>query len=116
MEDKFGDNGTTGVMIVRKKLEERQWVIDSFLLSCRVLGKNVEKAFLSYLIEEAKAEGIETLIGEFIKTEKNAPAMNVFKENDFQLENKEEDIEIWKFDLLNSDYKNPEDITIIKED
>src|SRR3989338_8481975 len=50
--DKFGDYGLTGVVIIQKK--HLAWVIYTFLLSCRVLGRKVEESILSHLIKEAK--------------------------------------------------------------
>ena len=39
--DKFGDNGVTGVYIVKKN--EMYWIIDTFLLSCRIMGRGVRR-------------------------------------------------------------------------
>lgn len=75
VEDKFGDNGITGAFIVRKD-NPKEWMIDTFLLSCRVMGREVEKALLSYIIEKAKEDGVEKIKAEFIPTKKNKPAEN----------------------------------------
>ena len=53
VEDKFGDNGITGVFIVDKK-NPNEWYLDTFLLSCRVMGREVEKGILNYIINKAK--------------------------------------------------------------
>ena len=53
MIDKFGDNGITGAYIVNKD-NEQQWTIDTFLLSCRVIGRGVEYGILSHIIERAR--------------------------------------------------------------
>ena len=71
VEDKFGDNGITAVFIIRK--EARDWFIDTFLLSCRVMGREVEKAILGYIINKAKENGVEKIIAQFIPSEKNKP-------------------------------------------
>ncbi|MBC8385268.1 MAG: hypothetical protein H8E57_07095, partial [Candidatus Cloacimonetes bacterium] len=42
VEDKFGDNGITGVYIVKKD-SQKEWIIDTFLLSCCVMGREVER-------------------------------------------------------------------------
>ena len=83
VEDKFGDSGLTGVAIVEKGKEK--WKIDSFLLSCRVLGRKVEDTLLTYIMEEATREGAQVLVGEFIPTKKNAPAKDFFAKHGFTL-------------------------------
>ena len=45
--DRFGDNGTVGVAITRTKLDRCE--IDTFLLSCRAIGRTIETAFLAWL-------------------------------------------------------------------
>jgi FkbH-like protein len=72
VEDKFGDNGITGVFIVNKK-NPKEWYLDTFLLSCRVMGREVEKGILSYIISKAKEEGVQQIRAEFIPTQKNKP-------------------------------------------
>ena len=72
VEDKFGDNGITGVFIVYKE-NPKEWFIDTFLLSCRVMGREVEKGMLGYIINIAKENGIEQLKAQFIASQKNKP-------------------------------------------
>ncbi len=67
--DKFGDNGITGVCIV--KTEGTYALIDTYLLSCRVLGRNIEYAFIKNIILKLKSKGIEKIFAQFIKTDKN---------------------------------------------
>ena len=75
IQDKFGDNGITGVYIINKENQE-EWLIDTFLLSCRVMGRGIEEALLSQIIERAKMKGIKKIKARYIKTEKNKPAEN----------------------------------------
>lgn len=107
--DKFGDYGLTGAMIVQK--HDLEWIIDTFLLSCRVLGRKVEESILSYLIAEAKKFKVQKLVGHFIKTEKNAPAENFYRNNNFKFVSKTEDVEIWEFDCT-LEYAFPQHIKI----
>ncbi len=95
--DKFGDYGLTGVVIIQKK--DIEWTIDSFLLSCRVLGRKVEESILTYLIKAAKKNNIPKLIGQFIKTEKNTPAENFYKNNNFKFIKKSGVVEHWEFNI-----------------
>lgn len=69
VKDRFGDNGIVGLSIV--EYANGTAVIDTFLMSCRVLGRRVEDAFLSVIARRASARGAERLRGQFIPTAKN---------------------------------------------
>lgn len=112
VEDKFGDNGITGVIIVEK--QNYAWRIDNYLLSCRIIGRRVEEVFLSYIIKRAKKEKAKILSGEFITTKKNAPAKNFYKDNAFTLVKKAENSELWEYNLKRP-YKTPEFIRVIEK-
>jgi FkbH-like protein len=71
-EDKFGDNGITGAFIVRKN-GPSEWTIDTFLLSCRVIGRGVEDAIMGFILNEAKGEGVTKIKCQYIPTKKNKP-------------------------------------------
>ena len=75
VEDKFGDSGITGVFIVYKE-NPKEWLIDTFLLSCRVMGKEVEKGILGHIISKAKENGVELIKSQFIPSQKNKPIEN----------------------------------------
>ncbi len=68
-KDKFGDNGIVGVCIV--KLDNIDAYIDTFLLSCRVLGRNIEYAFISSVADILRGRGIQNISAKYIKTGKN---------------------------------------------
>lgn len=110
VEDKFGDNGITGVAIVEKRAGE--WIIGSFLLSCRVIGRKVEEAMLAYIAEQARREGAGALIGEFIPTGKNSVAKDFYKGNHFDLIDRRNGTEIWKRDLKEM-FRFPDFIKVI---
>jgi FkbH-like protein len=113
VEDKFGDNGITGVAIIEKKNEK--WIIDSLLLSCRVIGRRVEETMLAYILEEAKKEKAKTLIGEFIPTKKNIPAKEFYEKNGFNLIEEKDGRQLWEFPI-EKEYKYPEFIRIAGKD
>ena len=81
--DRFGDLGLTGVAIVRMGLDA--WSIDSFLLSCRVLGRGVEHALLAHIVARAREAGAQRVHGLFIQTAKNAPASGFYADRGFCL-------------------------------
>ena len=105
--DKFGDNGVTGVYIVKKN--ETYWTIDTFLLSCRIMGRGVENAILSQILKEAKLNGVEELRAEFIPTPKNKPAENFLADYGFT---KQDNFWVYK---LNNDIKSPNHLKVETE-
>lgn len=107
--DKFGDNGITGVMIIKK--EKTEWFIDTFLLSCRILGRGVEDALISYIAKLAKKEKMMKITGEFIPTKKNEPAKGFYEKKGFKLKSRKDNIELWELDLKEK-IKSPEYIKI----
>jgi FkbH-like protein len=80
--DKFGDNGVVGFCII-KKLEPEAWYLDTFLLSCRVLNRTIENAFMAFIYERAKASRVKKLIGEYIPTPKNRPVAHFYEQLGF---------------------------------
>jgi FkbH-like protein len=68
--DRFGDNGMIAVVIGRKVTNE-DMLIDTWLMSCRVLGRAVERATLNVLAAQAKTLGVRNLIGQYHPTAKN---------------------------------------------
>jgi FkbH-like protein len=111
VEDKFGDNGITGAALVRKAKD--QWEIDTFLLSCRVIGRKVEETLLAYIIGKAKKEKAKLLTGEFIPTKKNIPGKDFYKNNNFSFLRKEGEKEFWAYDLKKG-YVQPKFIKVIE--
>ncbi|KUO66289.1 MAG: hypothetical protein APF84_17820 [Gracilibacter sp. BRH_c7a] len=67
--DKFGDNGIVGVCIVN--LAGVVAYIDTFLLSCRVLGRNIEYCLLSSIIHILEKKDIQRIVAYYIETPKN---------------------------------------------
>jgi predicted enzyme involved in methoxymalonyl-ACP biosynthesis len=80
--DRFGDHGLIGVVIV--KTGPHAWTIDTMLLSCRVIGRGVERAMLSVVANDARETGVMALEGEFIPTAKNTPASGFYEESGFE--------------------------------
>jgi FkbH-like domain len=109
VSDKFGDNGITGTYIIEKK-DNDEWIIDTFLLSCRIMGRGVEEIMMNQIIEKAKSAGIKKIKGEYIPTAKNKPAENFYENLGFKKED-----EFWVFDTDNI-MKKPEHIKVIKNE
>ncbi len=71
LADRFGDNGIIAVVAGRVD-EAGRCHIETWLMSCRVLGRGVEQATLALLAEQARALGATELVGEYVPTAKNA--------------------------------------------
>ena len=106
ISDRFGDEGIVGVAIVRK--EKETWVIDSFLMSCRVIGRGVETALLAKIVEDAKANGASVLIGEYIPTPKNQPTSNFYRDHNFKRICQKSGTIRWELDLKKSTVNIPD--------
>jgi FkbH-like protein len=113
LSDRLGDEGIVGVAIVRK--ETKTWILDSFLLSCRVIGRKVETAFLAQIVENAKEESVSTLVGEYIPTQKNAPVKGFYSGHGFEEVEHEGDVYRWKLDLNKSTVEMPEWLDVKNE-
>ena len=83
VRDRFGDNGISGLAIA--KIHGDKADIDTFLLSCRVLGKKIEQKFIVQLIEQLKKHGITKIFATYIPTAKNKQVENFYTENGFSI-------------------------------
>jgi FkbH-like protein len=106
VRDRFADNGLVGVAITRDDLDSLE--IDTFLLSCRVIGRTVETAFLAYIVQQARARGLLFVRGECIFTKKNIPARDFYRRNGFQCLEESDGRSLWLLDLTNADVVCPE--------
>jgi FkbH-like protein len=106
VKDRFGDNGLTGLLIINnEQLTINNAVeIDTFLLSCRILGKGIENAFLQYVLMKLKEEGVKTVSAKYIKTLKNSQVADFYEKNGFTLENSDEEVKNYLLPLR--DYFN----------
>ena len=112
VKDKFGDNGLTGMCILKK--DDSIWEIDSWLLSCRIIGRKIEDVFLAYVLEEAKKINVTILRGIFIPSQKNHPAQSFFKDHGFQYIETKDTAEYWEYDV-GIDHLYPTFIKLIRK-
>ena len=103
LEDKFGDNGIVSVVIGHKDGETLD--IDLWLMSCRVLKRDMELAMLDTLVEEAVKQDVKVITGHYYPPAKNNMVKELF--GDFGFEKISEDEEgntLWE--LKTEGYKN----------
>jgi FkbH-like protein len=108
--DRFGDYGIVGVAILR--IHDGLCEIDTFLLSCRVIGRTIETAFLAAITREAIAAGAGRLVGWFIPTMKNAPAATFYENHGFARTRENEGAVLWELDLTTHTLAVPPWITM----
>ena len=75
MTDRFGDYGLAGAMVIVPSDDPRKVRIDAWMLSCRVLGRGVERAFVRWLRER----GVERFVIPYATTLRNVPAMQLLE-------------------------------------
>lgn len=84
LRDRFGDNGVVSLLIARGNATGGLEV-DTWLMSCRVLGRQVEEAALNLLVSDARRLGYRRVIGEYRPTAKNAMVKDMYRRFGFAL-------------------------------
>lgn len=102
VSDIFGDNGLVGIAVIKKYSEDCLWEFDSFLMSCRVLGRRLETCFLHTLLKLAQEKGIRMIRGDFIPTGKNEVARDFYRDHGFTLIQEENGTTRWEMELKGS--------------
>lgn len=109
LKDKYGDNGIVLVALVQ--IIEGQAVMDTFLMSCRVIGRTLEQVVVSIIVKDLKVRGIQSFIGEYIPTAKNKLVENLFLDLGFSVLDKTPDIVRYHVPVI--DYKFSEKYSYI---
>jgi predicted enzyme involved in methoxymalonyl-ACP biosynthesis len=90
VNDKYGSNGVAGLCIIN--LTNHSAEIDSFLLSCRIIGRNLEYAIIDYIIYGLKKSKVKSLTAKYLRTIKNNQVAQFF--------------DILKFEIINQDHSS----------
>lgn len=108
LEDKFGDNGVVSVVIGEKEgsvLHIRLW-----LMSCRVLKRDMEIAMMDTLVEKCKQQGIDTIYGYYYPTAKNAMVKEFYALQGFdKTKEDEQGNATWQY-VIPTDYQNKNEV------
>lgn len=103
--DRFGDNGIISVIIAHKAKDV--WTIDTWLMSCRVLGRRVPEAALAHLAAAAASEGAKRLVGRYIPSPRNRMVEDHYRLLGFApVDTTSDGPSEWRLDL--ADYSAPE--------
>jgi FkbH-like protein len=92
VSDKYGDNGKVVLVIV--KVEGTVALIDSFIMSCRVMGRFIEDQIIGFIEDDLKFRGVEIVKASFTATKKNKPVVGFYDRLRYELikdENEQKD-------------------------
>jgi FkbH-like protein len=103
LTDKFGDNGLISIIV--GKVEEKKCVIDTWLMSCRVLKRDMELVMLDVLIEECRKKNLTEIYGQYKRTAKNNMVANLYDDIGFELIESNETEGLWKLEIDNYNRK-----------
>jgi FkbH-like protein len=115
MRDRFGDHGIVGLIMAR--IDSTNLEIDTFLLSCRVIGRTAETAMLAYLNELALQRNLRRIRGSVIPTAKNLPARDLFQRHGFaKIDEQDSGVTLWTLDFDRQVIPYPEWIRVTAPD
>lgn len=81
LSDKFGDNGIVSAVVC--SIKEKSCNIENWVMSCRVLKRELEQAIMDVLVEKCKELNVEKIIGEYITSSKNSMVKELYRELGF---------------------------------
>lgn len=112
--DKFGDNGVVSIVIGKIGGENNDELhMELWLMSCRVLKRDMEFAMMDELVEKAKAAGIKKIVGYYYPTAKNVMVKNFYALQGFtKMAEDEEGNTTWEFDVTD-DYKKKQHVIAV---
>lgn len=96
--DKFGSYGTTGLAICHFKGSEA--TIDTLLMSCRILGRNLEYKFIDQLLKLLTNKSIVKVAAQYSKTSKNAQVSDFYSKVGFALVSEEKDVKSFERSII----------------
>ena len=99
LKDTFGDNGMISVVICRT-VSDRVWDIDTWLMSCRVIGRRVENMVLQEMLNAARERGVQLITGKFIPTDRNKLVIDHYSKLGFtKVDEKSDGTTAWSLDV-----------------
>jgi len=113
LKDQFTDHGLVSILIAMR--DEDILEIDTWLMSCRVIGRTVEHAILSVLMRKAKELGCSAVRGVFLPTEKNMLVKNLYRDFGFSEQEAVSGRNVWLYDIKNKGLIENNFIDILEE-
>jgi FkbH-like protein len=102
--DKFGNYGLIGVVII--EIKDSISIIDTWIMSCRVLKRTVEHTLMNYVVDSLLKLNVQTLIGQYIPTDKNKLVKNLLRDLGMsEIESNHYSLNVNNFQKLKSNIK-----------
>jgi FkbH-like protein len=112
LRDRYSEFENVGLVVCRWNRPWHGWgLIDSYLLSCRVLGRGIETGVPKWIVTRARQKGMQGVVGEIVITPRNTPARSVFADSGFKAD--KECADQWLFDLREQSETLPPWLTIV---
>lgn len=97
LSDQFGDQGIVGLVLV--EIREKEWHIDTFLMSCRAIGRGLEDYMLNRLMQSAKEAKAETVVGYYESTAKNEQVASFYSDRSFTVRSNTESLVVYEIEV-----------------
>lgn len=130
LRDRFDDHGLVAVLIGAPSPQDpAELVLDTFVMSCRVLARTVEQALLDEAAGWAREQSYRSVLGHFVPTDRNAPARSVLPDSGFRAvppdgrdplpgvgDDAADAVESWRLDLAGDPSINPGYVSVTRRD
>lgn len=114
VSDRFGDHGI--VITAVCEINGSDAVLRSFLMSCRVIGREVERAFLGEVLKALATRGVSRVFGAYIPTAKNALVRDFYQSSGFEkVENSDSPGTRWVFEISGSEFPGSPFVKIVEQ-
>jgi len=104
LEDIFGDNGMVSAVICRQTGPRLE--VDTWIMSCRVLGRRVEETILQHIVEQARLKGVAEIIGRYVPTARNGLVRDHFEKLGFVQVDSSSEETTWRLSINSYDEKD----------
>ena len=101
LSDRFGDNGIVMVVLVECDKKDGSAEIDTFLMSCRVIGRTLEQKIISTIGADLRERGISTLHASYVRSRKNDLVSNLFDDLGFSETGSSDEGKTYQLDVMN---------------
>lgn len=110
-KDRFGDNGVSALAIIQFNKDKKEAYIDSFMMSCRIIGRNIELLIINFLVEQLAGKDIKLLRSQYRSTLKNMQVKTFYESVGFDCVGSEEKLK--EYELVIENYK-PQEIDYVE--
>jgi FkbH-like protein len=114
VNDRFGDEGWVGLALIERDGEQAR--VDSFLMSCRVIGRKIEHAFLAALLGELKVSGVRRLEAGYRPTPRNSLCEGFWRDAGFERVREKEGETLYALDLAPITPSVPGHVSLVRWD